>query len=175
MSSRRLANFEFDVVQHVWPICIILNPAIQRVPCEVDAALVGFPCKSVSGQNCNQKSFRDETSTTGGGFKALMNFIDANMDTIQWVVTENVQANKRKAFNECPLEIQTEAFADRGFAGFSQIVDAKSFGLPQSRRRTWAIYVRRTLLRRGVRFCVSSLAVCFSCLTHPCAGAPTLL
>ena len=34
---------------------------------QVDILLIGYPCKSISAQNNNAKSFLDESSSSGGG------------------------------------------------------------------------------------------------------------
>ena len=113
--------------------------------------MVGFPCKSISGQNNWQASFLDKSSTTGGGFASLVQYVDRNLDSVKMVICENVQAlsNQRKKFgNECPIKLQTSAFEKRGFVGWSKVLDATKFGLAQSRNRTWAVYIRKDLIRR---------------------------
>ena len=118
---------------------------------QVDGLLVGFPCKSISGQNTRPAAFTNASSTTGGGFDSLMKFVDRNIDSLQWVVAENVKdlSNNRKQFDECPIQVQTTAFQKRNFVGWSRVLQSCMFGLPQSRPRTWAVYIRKDLIRRG--------------------------
>ena len=112
--------------------------------------LVGYPCTSISGLNQSPASFKDANSRTGLGFKSLVAYLDRNLDSVEIVVAENVAAlsSVRKKFDdECPIQMQTNAFRKRGFVGWSKVLDARSFGLAQSRQRTWAVYIRQTSIR----------------------------
>ena len=116
---------------------------------QVDILLIGYPCKSISAQNNNAKSFLDESSSSGGGFASLMKFVDVSQPRL--VVAENVKnmESKRAKFGgEVPIEIQNKAFERRGYQAFHKTVNSTSFGLRQSRARTWAIY--RKKMRFGV-------------------------
>ena len=68
---------------------------------------MGYPCTSVSRQNNKPQSFQDPTSATGGGFKALLDYLDGGMPP-RILITENVGAlgHNRVQFGEKPIEIQ---------------------------------------------------------------------
>eukprot|EP00435_Cladocopium_sp_Y103_P028417 s2323_g7.t1 len=99
---------------------------------QVHLLLIGYPCKSISAQNNQAKSFLDESSSSGGGFASLMKFVDACQPTL--VVAENVKnmESKRAKFGgEIPIEIQNKAFERRNYQAFYKTVNSTSFGLRQ--------------------------------------------
>ncbi|CAK9095098.1 Modification methylase HaeII (M.HaeII) (Cytosine-specific methyltransferase HaeII), partial [Durusdinium trenchii] len=135
---------------------------IRDVP-QVTLALVGYPCKSISQQNCSAKSFKDTTSTTGSGFDALIKFVDRFRPEI--VLTENVRSltQTRKQFDcEVPIQIQNDAFSRRGYHCWHEVVSSVDFGLSQSRTRAWAIY----LLHHGHGPLFSISINVFPCVTQ---------
>ena len=105
---------------------------------------IGFPCKSISSQNNAPQSFRDADSTTGGGFSAMLSYIDHCGATLQVVMTENVRTmmSHSKQHNEIPIAIQDGEMASRGFLPCHCLVNTKEFGLPQSRTRCYGLYLR---------------------------------
>ena len=110
---------------------------------------IGFPCTSVSSQNMDPKAFTDTSSATGGGFKALMDYVDYN-DELEWVITENVRTltqNRQKFGGECPIDIQNRAMAERGFLPAHALVCSSKFGVPQSRSRCWGLYIKAGCLK----------------------------
>ena len=116
---------------------------------EVTGLTMGYPCKSLSSQNSDPKAFTDSESTSGGGFRALLDYVDYNPD-LEWVVTENVRrlCQKRKQFGgEVPIDIQNKAMQERGFFPAHSLVCTSSYGLPQSRSRCWGIYIKNTCLK----------------------------
>ena len=106
--------------------------------------MLGYPCKSISPQNNATKSFTDETSKTGSGFKAFEDYVSyASPDVC---IAENVASmvHKRKAHNgEIPIQIQNAAMRKLGYDCFFWVLNSKQFGLSQSRTRCWAIYLKR--------------------------------
>ncbi|CAE7836498.1 unnamed protein product [Symbiodinium sp. CCMP2592] len=117
--------------------------------CEVHGAICGYPCKSVSGQNCDQKSIRDAKSTSGAGFRSLMKMVDSQ-PALQWVLFENVArfTQSRGQFGgEQPSQIQAAELKKRGFISFDFVLNALDYGLRQSRSRAWLLYVRQDALK----------------------------
>lgn len=111
----------------------------------------GYPCRSLSSQNVDPKSFLDPKSTTGMGFRSLMGYV-ASTESLRFVLVENVKGMmqvRRKFSDECPREIQAKWFAKYGFVeAFSLLVNSLDYGLPQSRTRTWMLYVRKENFRQ---------------------------
>ena len=123
-----------------WRFSISMSPVAK-----VQGLIAGYPCKSLSGQNPEPKSFRDKTSTTGGGFDATSNYVSKSPE-LEWALLENVQQmfHTRKKFgNEKPMDIQNDRMSKLGFvARFSLLLNSSDFGLAQSRARAWVLYVR---------------------------------
>ena len=103
----------------------------------------GYPCKSISPQNNNAKSFKDTSSVTGSGHDSLMKYVDTHRPEV--VVCENVYAimHKRHHDPDVPIEIQHKAFDRRGYFPVHRKVSACEFGLSQSRTRCYALYVKK--------------------------------
>ena len=103
---------------------------------QVNIVLVGWPCKSISPQKNSAASFKDETSKTGAGFKATMDYVAYAQPSV--VITENVatMVHKRKAHgSEVPIDIQNQAMRTAGYDGWHWVLNSKHFGLAQSRTR----------------------------------------
>lgn len=123
----------------------------QLCPLKVKGLTIGFPCKSISSQNCSPQSFSDETSTTGGGFRALLDYCDYDED-LEWVVSENVRnmTHCRKRFSgECPIVLQDKALQQRGFIPVHALVSSCEFGVPQSRTRCWGLYIKASCMKQN--------------------------
>ena len=111
---------------------------------------IGFPCTSISSQNSEVKSFLDESSPTGMGFRALCNYIDYCGSDLEIILTENVRnlTHSRKLFDgECPILLQNRAMDSRGFAPAHILLSTSEYGVPQSRQRCWGIYLRKTSVK----------------------------
>ncbi len=117
---------------------------------EAVGAVAGYPCRSLSLQNNNPKSFKDKSSSTGGGFHSTMKYVERNR-SLQWVLLENVQGmfHVRKKFgDECPMEIQSKCMSKLGFKEvFAMLVNSSDYGLAHSRPRAWVLYIREAHVR----------------------------
>lgn len=109
--------------------------------------MAGYPCKSVSKQNNFAKAFTDPSSSTGGGYCALMSFVQYSQPSI--VIVENVSglAHQRKSFEECPIQIQNATMSKKGYRHWHTVLSSKEFGLSHSRSRCWAIYIKESLCK----------------------------
>ena len=87
--------------------------------------------------------FVDPKSITGLGYRSLLKYIDYHQPEL--VVAENVGTLvKKRAIDggRSPIQIQEQAFAQRGFEAFHDVCDSSHFGLRQTRQRCWALYIR---------------------------------
>ena len=110
---------------------------------------IGFPCKTLSSQNSDPKSFKDVTSSTGGGFRALLDYCDYNPN-LEWILTEmvrNITHQRKKFGNEIPIDIQNEELRKRGFVPIHSLISTADFGIPQSRTRCYGLYIKATCLK----------------------------
>lgn len=129
---------------------VVCDLTLGLHPVEVAGLTIGYPCKSISSQNGSPKSFLDESSTTGGGFRALLAYCDYDED-LEWVITENVRnlTHSRKQFGgECPIHLQDSELEKRGFIPTHALITSSEYGVPQSRTRCWGLYVKATQFRQ---------------------------
>lgn len=126
------------------PLGLVLVGA-WLIPAKVIGFAMGFPCTSVSSQNAQPQSFEEASSATGGGFRALLAYLDYNDDRLELVITENVRnlLYKQKKFNdETPIDIINREMGQRGFAPSHTLVTSRQYGAPQSRSRVWGLYIK---------------------------------
>ena len=118
---------------------------------QVDVVIDGYSCKSLSKQNCSARSFSDEDSKSGQGFKSLVQYVDFCQPKV--VLCENVatMAHCRQSFGgEKPISIQNREFERRGYTTFFETVNSKNYGLRQCRTRVYSIYVKRHEVDMGM-------------------------
>eukprot|EP00435_Cladocopium_sp_Y103_P045483 s1803_g13.t1 len=112
-----------------------------------------YPCRTISPQNPNQKSFKDRSSSTGCGYHSTKKYIERSPELV-FALLENVQAmffNRKQFGDECPMQIQTEAMRKLSFeAAFSVCVNSSEYGLSQSRSRAWVLYIRETHMKSSL-------------------------
>ena len=127
----------------------IISGKKVEVP-EAEGVVAGYPCRSLSLQNNNPKSFTDKSSSTGGGFHSTMRYVKRNQ-RLKWVLLENVQGmfHVRKKFgNERPMEIQGKQMRKMGFKEvFAFLLNSSDYGLAHSRPRAWVLYIREDQIR----------------------------
>lgn len=151
---------------------------------EAEGVVAGYPCRSLSLQNNNPKSFTDKSSSTGGGFHSTMRYVKRNQ-RLKWVLLENVQGmfHVRKKFgNECPMEIQGKQMRKMGFKEvFAFLLNSSDYGLAHSRPRAWVLYIREDQIRSFAiiwyRFDVKMISWvkwrwCFFLTPLPCMELP---
>jgi len=103
-----------------------LNP--DAVP-DSDMLLAGFPCQPFSKAG-KLRGFADPRGTVFGG---IMNVVRAKKPAL--VILENVK-NLSRHDGGATLETVMGSLADAGYAAAWKVLDARSFGLAQSRERT---------------------------------------
>ena len=136
---------------------------------EVIGLVCGYPCRSLSSQNTDPKSFLDGKSTTGMGFRSLMGYV-ASSENLRFCLVENVKGMmqiRHKFSGECPRDIQAKWFEKYGFVeAFALLLNSLTYGLAQSRTRTWMLYVKKGAFR-----CLAPLGLTFEVLeclwSHP--------
>ena len=105
--------------------------------------VAGYPCVSLSSLNTNPQAFQNPDCPTGAGFTSVMGVI-AKLRP-QLVALENVrqmlqsrQADKGRK----PIEIQNKQMTLLGYQCSYVLANTCEYGLPQSRNRVWAMYIR---------------------------------
>lgn len=160
LRSQKLPSSDFSpytrvltfFLEKVLAICTLSEAITSYFFCKVHGIHAGYPCCSISAQNCHQKSFRDKESKTGSGYHAMLGLVK-KFPCILYVLLENVRGmlQSRKQFDsEVPMDIQQKALKSLGFqCVFSCLLNSSKFGLAQSRTRSWSLFVRQTNVRLG--------------------------
>ncbi|CAE7255488.1 unnamed protein product [Symbiodinium natans] len=119
------------------------------VPMDLDGGFVGYPCVDLSSLNTGPGQFKDASTATGKGYANMLKVVD-KCDRLSFLGVENSgnMWHKRKEDQfERPIDIQDAAFRERGFLASSHRVSAHEFGPPQSRTRSWSLYMRKACSR----------------------------
>ncbi|CAJ1450332.1 unnamed protein product, partial [Effrenium voratum] len=115
------------------------------VPFDLDGGFVGYPCVDLSSLNNGPGQFTDTATATGRGYANMLSVVD-RCSGLAFLGVENSANMWRKRKQDewrRPIDLQDEAFRGRGFVASSHCVSAHEFGPPQSRRRSWSLYLRR--------------------------------
>lgn len=110
---------------------------------DFDIMFFGFPCQDISKLG-HQKGLKDEDgelTRSGLFFKAMQ---IAYIKKPKIMIAENVAALVGNAFRDDFARVIQE-FEDCGYTYYNRKVDAKKFGLPQSRERVFMVLVRDDL------------------------------
>lgn len=117
-------------------------------PARPDVLVGGFPCQDISRGNAERRGIQE--GTRSGLFHDFARIADATR--APWVVIENVEGLLDSNGGR-DLATVIGVLADLGYVGGWRLVDARSFGVPQARRRLLVVghrgdgeAVRRALL-----------------------------
>jgi site-specific DNA-cytosine methylase len=143
----------------------VISGEIAEIP-EVDIAIGGFECDSVSSLNCNGKEFRGQcvelgTGRTGRTARAVLSYAAKHRPLV--LILENVVAFGSAGLKDVGLMVgMLEAL---GYLATRAEYDSKHFGVAQARMRLYIIVVLHaatTRSRRIARLSGSnrSLALC---------------
>lgn len=122
----------------------ILSVVPARLP-DFDILCAGFPCQpfSLAGKKLG---LEDERSRV---LPQLLKIIAAKKPKV--VLLENVE-NFRAFGGGSLLEATLKALDEAGYIGFSDVLDASRFGVPQQRRRLFIVAFRREVGIQAFRF-----------------------
>ena len=111
----------------------------------VECIIAGFSCKDASRLNCHHKDRLDAVATgehsTGGTFRAVLDVVAAQSNTLRMVILENVPslADKHKDTGRSNLDLVREAMHVAGFAFIDRVFDPTDLGLPNRRPRSFML------------------------------------
>src|SRR5260221_3686354 len=106
-----------------------------RLPKRVTVLTAGFTCQDLSQAGLNAGIAGSSSGLVNEVFRLLDN------NPIPWVVLENVPFMLHLARGRAMERIAT-AFEERGYKWAYRVVDSRSFGLPQRRRRVYFVATR---------------------------------
>ncbi|CAE7498752.1 unnamed protein product [Symbiodinium sp. CCMP2592] len=146
------------------------------VPMDLDGGFVGYPCVDLSSLNTGPGQFKDSSTATGKGYANMLQVVD-KCGRLAFLGVENsgnMWHKRREDHFERPIDIQDMAFRERGFLASSHRVSAHEFGPPQSRNRSWSLYLRKTSSRTGpgleAEVALSNTFLSFRCEVVPLAN-----
>ncbi|MBU0996949.1 MAG: DNA (cytosine-5-)-methyltransferase [Firmicutes bacterium] len=130
-----LSNYQLDPSRYYEDICLLDGNDFKG---EVDVFIGGSPCQSFSSVGY-QQGFEDARGTLFYDFARLIQEIQPNV-----FVYENVRGvtfhDKKKT-----ISIINRIFDNLEYDVFSGVLDAKDFGIPQTRRRYFAVGFKRPI------------------------------
>ena len=142
--------------------CCVARGAIDVV--DSDIVFAGVSCRSVSNFNVMRKTFSAELAQgnfeqggcTGETFLAVLSYLERHLST-RYVILENVVGLLRPTIYGRPIDAFLKALENVGFTMSFEVLDAKNFHLPQSRRRVYIFGSRNTVAHDIIRETLSSL------------------
>lgn len=109
----------------------------------VDLITYGFPCQDIS-QAGHQKGFADENgerTRSGLFFEALRIIKDLRP---KYAIAENVKALTSKKFAK-EFDVVLSSLNEIGYDNYWKVLNAKDFGIPQSRERVFIVSIRKDI------------------------------
>jgi site-specific DNA-cytosine methylase len=110
-------------------------------------------------------------NATGNGFKNTLKVVDRNAG-LAWLAIENSKNMfvRRKLDNyERSIDVQDKHMRKRGFLAASHKVTSEDFGVPQSRGRSWSLYLKTNKIKDFVisENVLTNMFTGFKCLPMP--------
>ena len=115
---------------------------------KVDLWIGAIECDDVSPLTTTPRSILDREGRSGSSFMEMLDVLSScGMDARpRFIMLECVAAldKLRKAVNEKGTKVATDKLAELGYAGSWNLLNTRDFGLPQSRSRTYGVFVMRS-------------------------------
>jgi DNA (cytosine-5)-methyltransferase 1 len=120
---------------------------MQKLP-KADVITAGFPCQDLSAVGTRLGISGSRSSL----INVLLRLVEEAARKPKWIVLENVpfmlQLERGRA-----MDMITRSLEDLGYAWAYRVVDSRSFGLPQRRRRVILVASRGKIKPQNVLFC----------------------
>ena len=114
----------------------------------VDILIRAIECDDVSSMTTTPCSILDREGRSGSSFMEMLDVLSScGMDARpRFIMLECVAAldKMRKAVNEKGTKVATDKLSELGYAGSWNLVNTRDFGIPQSRSRTYGVFVMRS-------------------------------
>jgi len=115
----------------------------SSIPLPVDLITYGFPCQDISIAGAKQGLFNEDgTKTRSGLFFDALRIITHTQPKV--AIAENVKNLTSKKF-EKQFKIVLQALDEAGYNNYFKILDAKDYGIPQSRERIFIVSIRKDI------------------------------
>lgn len=115
----------------------------KALPKNIDLITYGFPCQDISIAG-NQKGLfnKDGSQTRSGLFFEALRIIEETQPMV--AIAENVKNLTSKNFN-AQFQIVLESLEQAGYNNYWKVLNAKDFGIPQSRERVFIVSIRKDI------------------------------
>ena len=120
-----------------------LNDIYKTIP-KHDILIAGFPCQPFSLMG-KKLGFQDQRGTL---FFTIEKIIKLHKQKPKILVLENVK-NLLTHNNGKTYEKMVQILDDLGYKVYSKVLDAKNFGLPQTRRRVFMVCILKTYFQNN--------------------------
>lgn len=115
----------------------------KQIPLPIDLITYGFPCQDISIAGGQQGLFNDDgTKTRSGLFFDALRIIEHTKPKV--AIAENVKNLMSKRFKK-QFEIVLESLDEAGYNNYFKVLDAKDYGIPQSRERVFIVSIRKDI------------------------------
>lgn len=122
----------------------------KSLPQVVDLLTYGFPCQDISIAGGQQGLFYEDGSKTRSGlFFDALRIIEHTQPKI--AIAENVKNLTSKKFEQ-QFQIVLQSLNEAGYNNYFKILDAKDYGIPQSRERVFIVSIRKDIDTGVFRF-----------------------
>lgn len=115
----------------------------KLIPLPIDLITYGFPCQDISIAGNQQGLFNEDgTKTRSGLFFDALRIIEYTRPKI--AIAENVKNLVSKRFKK-QFDIVLQALDEAGYNNYFKVLDAKDYGIPQSRKRVFIVSIRKDI------------------------------
>ncbi len=122
----------------------------RQLPEGIDLITYGFPCQDISKAGRLQGLLNaDGIKTRSGLFFDALRIIKHVRPKL--AIAENVKNLASKRFKE-QFTIISDSLEDAGYDNYHKILNAKDYGIPQSRERIFIVSIRRDIDHKAFRF-----------------------
>ena len=116
---------------------------VSTLPTDIDLITYGFPCQDISIAGKQQGLFNEDGTTTRSGlFFEALRIIEGTKPKV--AIAENVKNLTGKSFKE-QFRIVLDSLDEAGYNSYWKVLNAKDFGIPQSRERVFIVSIRKDI------------------------------
>ena len=122
----------------------------KALPNDIDLITYGFPCQDISLAGKQKGLFNEDGSQTRSGlFFEALRIIEATKPRV--AIAENVKNLTSKKFAE-QFGIVLNSLEEAGYNNYWKVLNAKDYGIPQSRERVFVVSIRKDVDNNEFKF-----------------------
>lgn len=122
----------------------------KALPKDIDLITYGFPCQDISLAGKQKGLFNEDgTQTRSGLFFEALRIIEETQPRV--AIAENVKNLTGNTFKN-QFKIVLDSLEQAGYNNYWQVLNAKDYGIPQSRERVFIVSIRKDIDTGCFRF-----------------------